>query len=162
VAILDDTDVELRGWEWRYLHRLCHSDLDTFKGHSGAVTKVAWHEDGSRFVTSSTDGTTKVWDVKSGRELFTLSGRLAYWGGKKNSVYVTLVDSNTAAVWDGERGSRIYSLPQSNLASASINADGTRIITVGTATAGQYSGSVTLWDLNTGKKINTSTGYKWY
>ena len=26
-ALLDSTRADLRGWEWRYVHRLCHSDL---------------------------------------------------------------------------------------------------------------------------------------
>ena len=32
LALLESTRPELRGWEWRYLHRLCHSDLLTLKG----------------------------------------------------------------------------------------------------------------------------------
>src|SRR4051812_649091 len=31
VALLDGTPADLRGWEWRYVHRLCHSDLLTLK-----------------------------------------------------------------------------------------------------------------------------------
>jgi hypothetical protein len=30
----------LRGWEWRYLYRLCHSELLTFKGHTGSLNGV--------------------------------------------------------------------------------------------------------------------------
>jgi tRNA A-37 threonylcarbamoyl transferase component Bud32 len=32
VALLASTRAELRGWEWRYVHRLCHSELLTLKG----------------------------------------------------------------------------------------------------------------------------------
>ena len=35
LALLDSTRPDLRGWEWRYVHRLCHSDLLTLKGHTG-------------------------------------------------------------------------------------------------------------------------------
>ena len=31
------TRPDLRGWEWHYVHRLCHSDLLTLKGHTGIV-----------------------------------------------------------------------------------------------------------------------------
>ena len=34
LALLDSTRADLRGWEWRYVHRLCHSDLLTLKGHT--------------------------------------------------------------------------------------------------------------------------------
>src|SRR5262249_13466468 len=42
VALLDTTRPELRGWEWHYVHRLCHSDLLTLKGHTGFVWSVAF------------------------------------------------------------------------------------------------------------------------
>ncbi len=32
LALLESTRADLRGWEWRYVHRLCHSDLLTLKG----------------------------------------------------------------------------------------------------------------------------------
>ena len=38
LALLDSTRPDLRGWEWRYVHRLCHSDLLTLKGHAGSST----------------------------------------------------------------------------------------------------------------------------
>jgi eukaryotic-like serine/threonine-protein kinase len=31
IALLDGTRADLRGWEWRYVHRLCHSDLLTLR-----------------------------------------------------------------------------------------------------------------------------------
>src|SRR5262249_32557226 len=35
LALLNSTRPDLRGWEWRYVYRLCHSDLLTVKGHTG-------------------------------------------------------------------------------------------------------------------------------
>ena len=51
LALLDSTRADLRGWEWRYVHRLCHSDLLTLKGHTDAVTSASFSPDGSRIVT---------------------------------------------------------------------------------------------------------------
>jgi hypothetical protein len=31
VALLNGTRLDLRGWEWRYVYRLCHSDLERLK-----------------------------------------------------------------------------------------------------------------------------------
>src|SRR5262249_37527689 len=42
VALLDSTRADLRGWEWRYLHRLCHSDLLTLRGHTGTVMSASF------------------------------------------------------------------------------------------------------------------------
>ena len=67
LALLDSTRADLRGWEWRYVHRLCHSDLLTLKGHTGAVTSASFSPDGSRIVTASVDRTAKVWDATDRR-----------------------------------------------------------------------------------------------
>ena len=32
-------ETDLRGFEWFYLHRLCHSDLRTLKGHTDTVRR---------------------------------------------------------------------------------------------------------------------------
>jgi hypothetical protein len=63
LALLDRSRADLRGWEWRYLHRLCHLDLLTLKGHTGYVTSVSFSPDGSRIVTGSDDTTARVWDA---------------------------------------------------------------------------------------------------
>ena len=72
LALLESTRADLRGWEWRYVHRLCHSDLLTLKGHTGPVTSASFSPDGSRIVTGSNDETAKVWDAKSGAVVLTL------------------------------------------------------------------------------------------
>ena len=67
VALLDSTRADLRGWEWHYIHRLCHSDLMTLKGHTGSVISASFSPDGSRIVTGGGDGTAKVWDAHERR-----------------------------------------------------------------------------------------------
>lgn len=43
--------------------------LKIFKGHSSSVTSVSFHPEESRIVSSSYDGTLKLWDFDSGKEL---------------------------------------------------------------------------------------------
>ncbi len=74
LALLESTRADLRGWEWRYVHRLCHSNLLTLKGHGGPVRSASFSPDGSRVVTGSHDQTAKIWDAKSGAVLLTLKG----------------------------------------------------------------------------------------
>jgi WD40 repeat protein len=38
------------------------------------VSGVAFHPDGTRLATTSLDGTTKIWSLTTGQELFTLFG----------------------------------------------------------------------------------------
>ncbi len=52
---------DLRGFEWHYWDRLCHSSLLDLKGHISAVNSVAFSADGKRLASASNDGTVKVW-----------------------------------------------------------------------------------------------------
>src|SRR5262249_44556871 len=65
-AWLDSTKPELRGWEWGYVHRLCHAELLTLSGHTLAVRSASFSSDGTQIVTGSEDATARVWDAATG------------------------------------------------------------------------------------------------
>ena len=44
-------------------------DLMIFKGHTDIVTGVAFSPDGKYLLTSSWDGTVRLWDVANGKEM---------------------------------------------------------------------------------------------
>ncbi|CAM4516583.1 NB-ARC domain-containing protein [Nocardia ninae] len=54
-------------------------------GHAGPVSALAWRDDGNQLATASEDGTVRVWEPRSGRELLSVRlpadrkpGRLAW------------------------------------------------------------------------------------
>jgi ribosome assembly protein 4 len=87
------------------------------KAHSSYVTHVAWEpfhcsSTDDRFVSSSKDGTLKVWRVKGGLQ-FVLSGHqscvtCAKWGGA-GQIYSSSQD-RTIMVWDASTGASIFAL----------------------------------------------------
>ena len=116
-------------------------ELTTFKGHTGAVSSVAFSPDGKRLACGSATwdstkrvygaGEVKVWDVQTGRELLVLKGHT----GSVSVAYSP----------DGKR-----------LASAGQKPDGKPL-----AGAGQKSGpaavvgEVKVWDAETGQEVFT-------
>ncbi len=70
---LEQSPADLRGWEWHYLNRLCHSDLHTLSGHSVGVGHALFSPDGKRILTAS-ERTAKIWDVETGALIHTLQG----------------------------------------------------------------------------------------
>src|SRR5262249_40830025 len=48
------------------------AELRSFAGHTQMIIGVAFNHDGSRLVTSSRDGTVKVWDTRTGRQACSL------------------------------------------------------------------------------------------
>ena len=51
---------DLRGWEWFYLHGLCHKDFRTLEtAELSERYSVAFHPDSRRIATASWDGTAR-------------------------------------------------------------------------------------------------------
>jgi WD40 repeat protein len=56
---------DLRGFEWHYLWRLCHSAKMTLRGHTGEVYCACYSPDGRLLATASQDATIRLWDVST-------------------------------------------------------------------------------------------------
>jgi WD40 repeat protein len=63
---------DVRGWEWYFQERLCHQELRTLKGHKGIVYAVTFSPDGVHVASASRDGTVRLWNTATGKEIRTL------------------------------------------------------------------------------------------
>ena len=103
LLLLESTRPRLRGWEWRYIHRLCHADLVTLKGHTKWVASASFGPDGMRIVTASLDGTVRVWDARSGAQLVVLKGHASWYVpasfSPDGSRVLTASPDGTVRVW---------------------------------------------------------------
>jgi WD40 repeat protein len=67
-------------------------------GHERKVFSVAFSPDGSRLVSSSQDGTAKVWNISRGREIANFKGHLA---PVTRAVFSPAGDRIASTGWDG-------------------------------------------------------------
>jgi WD40 repeat protein/serine/threonine protein kinase len=59
----------LRSWEWGWLERACHRDLMTLYSGGPALTGIDISPDGRLLATGCLDGTARLWDIVTGREV---------------------------------------------------------------------------------------------
>jgi WD40 repeat protein len=125
------------------------------KGHDAAVTKAAFSPDGKRIVTASYDGTARVWDAETGREIapplkehydVVLSAAFSPDGRR----IVTASWDKTARLWDAETGREVAPPLKGHggvVLSAAFSPDSQRIVTASNDTTAR------VWDAETGREI---------
>src|SRR5205823_4603681 len=65
--LLDGSPVSQRGWEWRYLKRVCHAEDAIFTAHARGLYGMHFSPDGARLLTIGADGHLRVWDSVTGK-----------------------------------------------------------------------------------------------
>jgi WD40 repeat protein len=153
--LLDDCPPDRRGWEWYYLKRLCHTELLTLSGHTDAVNGVAYSPDGTRLASVSSDGSVRVCDVITGREVLpSLRGHedhiyaVAY--SPDGRMLASAGDDRTVRVWDATTGQLIRTLGAGArrvwVRTMAFSPDGRRLVLGG----GDEMG---VWDVTTGQEV---------
>jgi serine/threonine-protein kinase len=74
IQYLGDCPAERRGWEWHCLQRLCRTNQLILRGHTAAVSSVAFSPDGSLLASASHDCTIQIRDAANGTLLRTICG----------------------------------------------------------------------------------------
>ncbi len=131
--------------------------IQILKGHTGEVTAVSITPDGKQAISGSWDGTCILWDLVSGKAIFTLKGT-----GSVNAVSITPDGKfavsgffdNTCILWDLVGGKAIFTLEgHTNIVEAvSITPDGRLAFSC------SQDDTCILWNLVAGKAILTLKG----
>ncbi len=109
-------------------------------------------------VSASDDGTLKVWEVETGRELATLEGhRRSVWGcavtadGRR---VVSASEDRTLKVWEVETGRKLATLEghRRPVTGCAVTADGRRVVSA------SEDGTLKVWEVETGRCIHTLYG----
>jgi WD40 repeat protein len=168
--LLDDCPVDRRGWEWHYLHRLCHTFLQVLRGHTHEVHAVAFHPGGRLIASASVDQTVKIWDVSTGRVVHNLGGHAGWVRGLAFSPDGQRLASSTGTpagypmagapseikIWDVKTGQLLRTLHGHDgpIPRVSIHRNNRWLASAGA------DGKVIVWDIDTGKRVRVMAGYR--
>ncbi|KAK2760851.1 TOR complex subunit lst8 [Arachnomyces sp. PD_36] len=117
----------------------------TFEGHGGNITGVAFHCEGKWMVTSSEDGTVKVWDTRTGSQQRNYVHKAAVNDvviHPNQGELISCDASGTIRVWDLAESCCTHQLiPEEgiSIASVSVASDGSLLC------AGNNKGNVYIW-----------------
>ena len=119
-----------------------------FEGHEWGISTVAFSPTGSLLATGSSDGTTRLWDVATGRAISTLVDQK--------------LNSTISEYWQRVARRKIEGVPPS-IESVAFSPDGKRLAIAGGIMFGrgrEYGlGAVTIWDVPTHKLRGTLPEY---
>lgn len=128
-------------------------------GHSNNVASVAFSPDGKTLISGSADGTLKLWDAATGRELRTLRGHedgvhsIAFSPDGKQVISGS--GDQTLKVWDLASGQelRTFHGHSHEIMSVAFSPDSQTVV------SGSRDNTLILWNVATGQKVRTLVGH---
>lgn len=149
------SEVDLRGWEWRYLWPKCQSDaLFSLGSHSNSISALAFAQAGQFLAARDDTGRVKLWDVAGRKEI-------AGWPEEAHQLRTLAVspDGNRLAlgryvassgpaveIWSVTPRERLLHLPHgAAVVSVAFSPDGHSLATFA------FDSAARIWDVDTGK-----------
>lgn len=133
--------------------------IRSFPGHSFVVNSVAFSPDSSRAVSGSFDGSVRLWDVETGKEIRQFEGHskpvecVAYspdgrhvLSGSQDSLMI---------LWNVDTGREVRRFEGHTrlVTSLAFSRDGNRII------SGSFDETVRVWDVQNGRELSRMRGH---
>ncbi len=132
--------------------------IHTIEGHGDEIKSLAFSPDGKLLASGSQDGTVRVWEIESGRSIYTLSqaspvlsiafspsGFLLAAGSKDGKILL----------WDLNNGklARVLKGHRYEVNSVDFSPDGSLLI------SGSMDATLRIWNVKNGSLLNTLSGH---
>jgi mono/diheme cytochrome c family protein len=124
-------------------------EVQTFTGHRGAITSVAWRTP-DLLVTASEDGTVKTWSVKEGQQVKSVNAHNSTVSVRLNvdGLMVTAGRDKTISTWDKEGNkAKTFTITNDLPVRATLTHDGKRVI------ATDWTGRAYVWNVADGREL---------
>jgi WD40 repeat protein len=132
----------------------------TLRGHTGDVWSAVYSSDGTRIVTAGADGTARIWDATTSKELLSVKGSSYGIGSDNGNVYyatfspdgklfATAGGDDIARIWDATTGEELLELSghYDHVYHVEFSPDGSRLATV------SPDGTAIIWETLNGKEL---------
>ncbi len=129
--------------------------LAQFKGHKGLIMSLAFSPDDTRIVTGAKDSTAKVWDVATGKEVYTLphADFVDFVTYSPDGTHIlTHAWDSTLKLWDARTGKEVFTLQNIGMP-VSYSPDGQTLLV-----ASRADNTAKLLDARTGKELASFGG----
>jgi WD40 repeat protein/tRNA A-37 threonylcarbamoyl transferase component Bud32 len=151
--LLQECPNDLRNWEYDYLKYISDQSQMTMRGHVGGVNRVVFTPDGKRIISGGEDGTIRVWDIATGKELMKIDAHKSWITYTRvhpdGKQIASSSGENTVKLWDLDNGNliRIFHGHTGRVTCVDFSPDGKRLVSC------SVDSTVRVWDVNTGKEI---------
>lgn len=153
----DSTRLASASWKVIISDTASAEEIQSFSGHSMKefVNHVAFSPDGSKVATASSDTTSKLYDVKTGKELYALEAHkqsvncVAF--SPDGSKIATASTDRTINIWDAKTGAKLKTLKghDQSVTFVAFSPDGEFLVSTGTDAMINY------WETRSWKKTKT-------
>ncbi|MHC5598126.1 MAG: protein kinase domain-containing protein [Nostoc sp.] len=136
--------------------------VNTLQGHENSVLSVAISPDGKTIASSGDNGTIKLWNLATGKQISSLNGHSQQVNvvviSPDGKLLVSASDDNTIKIWNLATRKQIRTLTghSDSVHALAISADSETLV------SGSDDNTIKIWDLATGELIRTLVGHTFW